>query len=73
MASVRADQEIFSFGRWRLGLWTPFVRMLILSRLLGLDELGFSSALAAIDAAFEQVAEIVISRFVFSSQHVNGP
>ena len=46
---------------------TPLIRMLILSRFLNLHELGFASALAATYSTFEQITDIAIYRFVFSS------
>jgi O-antigen/teichoic acid export membrane protein len=45
--------------------------MLILTRLLSLNELGFASALAAVYGTFEQITEIAIYRFVFSSPRVD--
>ena len=48
-----------------LDFGTPFIRMLILTRLLTLNELGLASALAATYATFEQVTDIAIYRFVF--------
>ena len=46
---------------------TPFVRMVVLSHLLDLRELGFASALAATYGMFEQITDIAMYRFVFSS------
>jgi len=45
----------------------PFVRMLAMSRLLPLRELGFASALTATYATFEAVTDFAIYRFVFST------
>ena len=45
----------------------PFVRMLAMSRLLPLRELGFASGLTATDGMYEQVTNIDAQRFVFST------
>ena len=46
---------------------SPFIRMIVLSHVLDLRELGFASALAATYGMFEQVTDIAMYRFVFSS------
>ncbi len=45
----------------------PFARMLALSRILSLTELGFVSALSATIGAFEQVTDFAIYRSVYSA------
>ena len=57
--------SLISLGALDFG--TPFVRMVILARFLTLPELGFASALAATYSTFEQITDIAIYRFVFSS------
>jgi O-antigen/teichoic acid export membrane protein len=47
-----------------LEVGTPFVRMLLLTHLLDLRELGFASALTASISAIELVTDIAINRFV---------
>jgi O-antigen/teichoic acid export membrane protein len=64
-AAVAKGLSLLSVGVLDFG--TPFVRMLILTRLLSLDELGFASALAAAYGTFEQITDIAIYRFVLSS------
>ncbi len=44
----------------------PFVRMIILTRLLDLPQLGFASALTSIYSMFEMVTDIAIFRYVYS-------
>lgn len=50
-----------------LDIATPFVRMLVLTHFLDLRELGFASALSATYGMFEQITDIAMYRFVFSS------
>jgi O-antigen/teichoic acid export membrane protein len=69
MVSVRAalakGLSLLSVGVLDFG--TPFIRMLILTRLLSLGELGFSTALATVCGTFELITDISIYRFVLSS------
>jgi O-antigen/teichoic acid export membrane protein len=46
---------------------TPFIRMIVLARLLDLGDVGFSVALGAVYATLLQVTDISINRFVFST------
>ena len=48
-------------------MMVPFMRTLIFTHLLVPYEFGFASALAATFATFEQITDIAISNFVFSS------
>ena len=61
--------SLLSVGLMDFG--TPFIRMLILVRMLDLNELGFASALAATYGTFEQVTDIAIYRFVVSTARVD--
>jgi Polysaccharide biosynthesis protein len=52
--------SFFDFG-------SPLVRMICLSHLLSLEEVGFASALSAVVAALEQVTDMATYRCVFTS------
>jgi len=55
------------FATYAVEYGAPFVRMIILSHALSLTELGTASALMVTYATFEQVTDIAIFRFVYSS------
>src|SRR5271165_1113831 len=50
-----------------MDIGVPFIRMLALSHVLGLTQLGLASLLAAAVATYEQVTEIAVYRYVLSS------
>ena len=59
---VRKGYQLELLGGLEVG--TPFIRMLLMSRLLDLRELGFASAIAASYNVLELVTDIAIHRFV---------
>lgn len=61
---LKKGNALFLIGLMEVAL--PFVRMLILSRMLQLSELGFASALASTYAMFEMVTDIAVFRFVYT-------
>jgi O-antigen/teichoic acid export membrane protein len=69
MAPLRAKLAqglyLLSIGFFDLG--TPLVRMICLSHLLSLEELGFISAISAVAATLEQVTNMDTYRCVFST------
>ncbi len=50
-----------------LDVVAPFVRMMILTRLLDIHELGLTAALAATLGTFGQITDLAIHRFVYST------
>lgn len=50
-----------------MDIGVPFIRMLAFSHLLGLQELGLASLLAATSATYEQVTDIAVYRYVLSA------